>query len=270
MLVLAYKTLNTNKTMSEEISLGPIAEIRHSKESPLALTVGALFGGAAPLVNFSTVHLADLVVFDLAQKKLTVNLESPLWFMVAGSFVLSSKSVFRWAYNTFGDWVSALGLVFMLEGCLVFAPHIAMGVIALVFLVALNAAAYGSVLSLRDQKDKKAIARAAALEEQPEEQQQQLVAPQDVPVLSLTAETRAPNAVPRRKNSREDLYARAVKALCGFTSISVENLREALGVRQPTAAELMVQLERNGAVGQPDLSDYGRRPVLIRAETWSV
>jgi hypothetical protein len=269
---LAYKTLDTNKTMSEEISLGPIAEIRHSKESPLALTVGALFGGAAPLVNFSTVHLADLVVFDLAQKKLTVNLESPLWFMVAGSFVLSSKSVFRWAYSTFGDWVSALGLVFMLEGCLVFAPHIAMGVIALVFLVALNAAAYGSVLSLRDQKDKKAIARSAALEEQqPEEQQQQLVAQlQEVPVLSLTAETRAPNSAPRRKNSKEDLYARAVKALCGFTSISVENLRETLGVRQPTAAELMVQLERNGAVGQPDLSDYGRRPVLIRAETWSV
>lgn len=252
--------------MSEEISLGPIAEIRHSKESPLALTVGALFGGAAPLVNFSTVHLADLVVYDLAQKKLTVNLESPLWFMVAGSFVLSSKSVFRWAYNTFGDWVSALGLVLMLEGCLVFAPHIAMGVIALVFLVALNAAAYGSVLSLRDQKDEKAVKRAGALagssEQQPEEQQLVVVdQPQDVPVLSLPAEARA---LPRRKNAREDLYARAVKIVCKCSSISVENLREALGVRQPTAAELMVQLERNGAVGQPDLSDYGRRPVLIR------
>lgn len=265
-LVLSYKTQITHKrAMSEEISLGPIAEIRHSKESPLALTVGALFGGAAPLVNFSTVHLADLVVYDLAQKKLTVNLESPLWFMVAGSFVLSSKSVFRWAYNTFGDWVSALGLVLMLEGCLVFAPHIAMGIIALVFLVALNAAAYGSVLSLRDQKDKKAVERAAALadssEQLPEEQQLVVDQPQDVPMLSLPAEARA---LPRRKNAREDLYARAVKIVCRFSSISVENLREALGVRQPTAAELMVQLERNGAVGQPDLSDYGRRPVLIR------
>lgn len=259
--------------MSEN-AYGPIAEIRHATESPVALTVGGLFGGAAPLINYFTVHLGNLVWFDEVQKAVHVTLKSPLWFLVAGSFALSSKSVFRWARNTFGDIGSALGTVAMLEGALIFAPHPAMGVSALVFLVAINAAAYGSALGLRDQKDKALEAAAFALspEEQPEKHQ--LIAQQqNVPVLSLPSETRSPKALPVRKSSpkpaydAEDLYARAVAAVCGFSSVSVEMLRETLGIRQPTAAALMVRLERDGVVGDANPSDYGRRPVLIRAES---
>jgi hypothetical protein len=303
-LVLAYKTSITNKTMSES-SYGPIADIRHATESPLALTVGSLFGGAAPLVNYFTVHLGNLVWFDEVHKEVHVTLQSPLWFLVAGSFALSSKSVFRWARNTFGDVVSATGTVAMLEGALILAPHPAMGVSALVFLVAINAAAYGSALGLRDQKDK-AMEKAAKLalspaeqpeqqqqelvaqpqmvpveslppetralspEEQPEQQQQEVVArPQMVPVESLPPETRARKALPARKSKpvsdMDGLYEEAVTAVRACSSVSVETLREALGIRQPTAAELMARLVRNGVVGDSNPSDYGRRPVLIRS-----
>lgn len=257
-----------------ERSYGPIAEIRHATESPVALAVGGLFGAGAPLVNYFTVHLGNLVWFDEVQKQVHVTLQSPLWFLVAGSFALSSKSVYRWARNTFGDIVSAIGTVAMLEGTLIFAPHLAMGVSALVALVAINAAAYGSALGLRDQQDKamdEAGESAVSLEEQGEQQQLQEVRGASLPG------TRSPKALPRptaaRKSSSkpttasdpEALYAQAVKVVRGFSSVSTETLRESLGVRQPTAAALMARLEQDGIVGTPNPSDYSRRPVLIRA-----
>jgi len=140
-----------------ESSLGPIAELRHATRSPISLTVGATFGGAAPLINYFTVHLGNLVSFD-GELHFRGSL---LWLLVAGSFLLSSKSVFCWGRNIFGEIWSAMAMVAMLEGALILAPHWAIGRSALLFLVALNAARYGSALALRDQSDKLMEAAAA-------------------------------------------------------------------------------------------------------------
>jgi len=278
---------------------GPIAEIRLAARSPVALLVGAIYGGAAPLINYFTIHCGHLVRFDGEQVHFRW---SPLWMLVVGSFLLSSKSVFRWGVNTFGDRWSAAAMVVMLEGTLILAPHPAMGRLALAFLVALNAAAYGSVLSLRDQRDrateklspapgpaaapapKAAAAAAAAAPVAAVRLARPLpaVATASQSSSSSSSSSSRPEALPRALpvpaaepvpaqncSAGGDLYKRAVDVLwdCSWTSTS--SLQQAMGVRQPTASKLMSQLEEEGAVGKPDPANRGRRPVLLRTRTKS-
>lgn len=277
-------------------SYGPIAELRHAAKSPVALGVGMVFGGAAPLTNYFTIHLGDLVAFEAGWFR--IRWMSPLWILVAGSFALSSKSVYHWGRNIFGEWVSALAMVAMLEGALVLAPHPAIGIAALCFLVLLNAAHYGAVLALRDQADKaleavaavaaavaaassepdpsspapaEAAAAAAASVEPPASSPEPVEAATAAPTVALVTSTGSrPRALPAPSSSaREDLgdlYQRAVEFAGENVSLSTEALRRALGVRQPTAAALISRLERDGVIGAADPSDRGRRPVLAARE----
>lgn len=249
-------------------SYGPIAELRHATRSPVALAVGAAVGGAAPLTNYFTIHCGHLVRFD---GNVHIDLWSPLWVLVAGSFALSSKSVFRWAANTFGDRWSAAGIVAMLEGNLILSPHPAMGICALVFLVLLNAAAYGSALALRDQVDLIREAdeeRRLSQEERPEPEQApaRAATPAAAPVRTLPSST-LPMRLPAQRSPEKDLYGRAMEIIRQSSSTSTKSLQLALRIRQPAAAALIAQLEKDGVVGEADPSDRGRRPVLMRTES---
>lgn len=258
-----YKSQKGQQVMAPS-SFGPIAELRHAKGSPISLTVGGTFGGAAPLINYFTVHVGNLVSFD---GELHFR-GSPLWLLVAGSFLLSSKSVFCWGRNIFGEPWSALAMVAMLEGALILAPHWAIGVSALIFLVGLNAARYGSALALRDQLDQAREAADAA------ERAGSSPAPATTPsvvALANTAEEKKPRALPALTSpgcdAERDLYAGALDVAKRCASLSTETLRKELGIRQPTAAALIEQLERNGVIGRVNPSDRGRRPVLTGAES---
>jgi len=141
--------------------LGPVAQLRLARHSPISLILGALIGGAAPVTNFVTVHCGNLAWFD-GQAVRFARWDNPLWLMVAGSFLLSSKSVLLWARSTLGDWWCAVGLALMLESALVMAPHPALGWGALIFLIAINALAYGGRNALRDLRDRATVEAARA------------------------------------------------------------------------------------------------------------
>ena len=256
-----------------EHSYGPIAELRHAIKSPYALVVGALYGGAAPLLNFFTVHCAKLAEFNGE----TIHARSsPLWLLVAGSFALSSKSVYRSAKNTFEDWVSAVGMVAMLESALILGPHWAIKVSALVLLVILNASAYGSNLALRDQRDTAQDAKRVVALPVPEQAaaafpaslpiaHSALALPVGIaPALPLSPEPEPAEVLPTPSSSAADSnYDRAVELARDYPSITIEELRLALRVRQPTARALMAQLARDGVVPQINPSNRRRRPVLL-------
>lgn len=239
-------------------SFGPIAEIRNSFSSPAALAVGSAIGGAAPLVNYSTVHYGRLIWFE--QNVLHFAGWSPLWILVAGSFGLSSKSVFLWGRNTFGDAWSAAALVAMLEGTLLLAPLEEMKVSALVFLVLLNAAAYGSTLARRDKEDRARDAAKSAVGQQGVE---------ELEGVSLLNAERAQVGATEPDSAKVvpvDLYNRAIEVARKSPSLSAESLRRSLKVRQPAAAALLAQLANDGVVGDVDPADRMRRPVLLRAD----
>lgn len=230
-------------------SLGPIAELRLAVRSPVALVVGALVGGAAPLLSYRTVH--NYLIVDGR-----VEWRSVLWPLVAGALALSAKSVYRWGRQTFGDPYSAAALVAMLEGALLLSPDPLVSHTALAFLMGINAAVYGCALALQDQQDKAAAAAAVvapAAPEPPPEPVKQLPAPKPE---SSSGSSSTP------KQLAGDLYARAAELVAQHSVVSTELVRTALKVRQQTATELLRRLEADGVVGRPDPRDHHRRPVL--------
>lgn len=232
--------------------LGPIAELRTAVRSPVALVVGACVGGAAPLLSYYTVHLGHLI------EPGRVEWRSPLWALVAGAFALSSKSVYRWGRQTFGDPWSAAALVAMLEGALLLSPHPVIAKAALVFLVAINATVYGCTLALKDLEDKAAAAAvAAAVEIQPSEPLSEPARPK------LPAKTESGSSGSSTLPAvAGDLYERAVALVAKHSVVSTELVRTQLKIKQTRATELMRRLEADGVVGRPDPRDHHRRPVL--------
>lgn len=235
--------------------IGPIAELTIAIRSPCSLLVGAAVGGAAPALNYYTVHWGHLIEDG------RVEWRSPLWLLVGGAFALSSKSVYRWGRQTFGDPWSAAALVAMLEGALLLSPHPLIAQVALAYLTAINATVYGCALALQYQSyqaSKAAAAAAAAVVEAapaPAVAPPRAVLPPPKPVSNSSSS--APKPAPG------DLRERAIAAIRGQRVISTEALRTTLQVRRGAAAALLAQLEREGVVGRPDPSDHGRRPVLL-------
>lgn len=240
--------------------LDPITELTIAARSPFSLLVGAAVGGAAPALNYYTVHWGHLIEGG------RVEWRSSLWILVAGAFGLSAKSVYRWGRSTFGDPWSAAALVAMLEGALLLSPHPLIAKIALGYLMAINATVYGCALALQYQTNKATAAAAAAaaaaavVEPAPEP-----IQPPPPPVLpartvsgSSGSSTLKPSPAPRG-----DLYGRALEAIKTHRSVSTELVRTTLRIRQPVAAELLTRLEREGVLGRPDPADHGRRPVLL-------
>lgn len=249
--------------------LDPITELSTAVRSPFSLLVGATVGGAAPALNYYTVHWGHLIEGD------RVDWRSPLWVLVAGAFALSSKSVYRWGRATFGDPYSAAALVAMLEGALLLSPHPLISKIALGYLVMINATVYGCALALQYQANKAAKAAAAAAAAVVPEALTPVERPLRVleapkPVSSNSSSTSKQPILasvdPKPKTvaaPRGDLYERALEAVRSHTSVSAELLRTTLRIRQPTAAELLARLEQEGVLGRPDPADRGRRPVLL-------
>lgn len=240
--------------------LDPITELSTAMRSPFSLLVGATVGGAAPALNYYTVHWGHLI--DDGR----VDWRSRLWVLVLGAFALSAKSVYRWGRATFGDPYSAAALVAMLEGALLLSPHPLISKIALAYLVMINATVYGCALALQYQANKAAKAAAAAaaaiVETAPEPLSEPLKPDLPVRTPSSSNSSSTPKPVPAPA-PRGDLYTAALKMLRSHSSVSTEMIRTTLRIRQPTAAELLARLEREGILGSPDPTDRGRRPVLL-------
>jgi hypothetical protein len=254
--------------MDTQHDFGPIQELRFALGSKSALAVGAAMGGAAPLVNYFTVHLGELVVFDPEKHTFeAASWDNPLWLMVIGTFALSCKSVYQWGCNAYeNDRLKACGLVAMLEGALLLSPHWAIGVGALVFLVLINMAASGASIARRDLRDK-AVVEARRAPSPMVDTSVELDNPPSTAFQPETASALPELPAPALPVSRVDSPGfERLRGLWehefvqGLSAVSAKALRERFGVPHRVAAGLMEALDAEGALGEKN--SLGQRVVL--------
>jgi hypothetical protein len=256
---------------------GPIAQLRHAAESPLALILGAALGGLVPASTFVVAHVGELVRVEGGGVVLAS--WHPGWLLVLGGLLFSGKTVYAWTRAAFEDRAKALGFVVLVEGVLLLSPSPALSYVALAYLVAINALGTGAALALRHREDRAREASQRAPESSPQLVRETSPEPaRESRVAELrTSSPAVPRPLPAPKpaalpaptspDTAEDLYDRALEFARQVESLSAEALRRALRCRQPTAAALVSQLEAAGVVGAPDPADRGRRPVLLSARS---
>lgn len=252
-------------------TLGPIAQLRHAAESPLALTLGAALGGIVPASTYVVAHVGELVRVEGGGVVLAS--WHPGWLLVLGGLLFSGKTVYAWTAAAFEDRLKALGFVALVEGALLLSPSPALSYVALGYLVAINALGTGAALALRHRSDRaressqrapdhvRETSRPVRETSRPMLPAVSQPAPPAVPKVKATASL---PAVPTADTSRADgfspeLYQRAAEFTRGRETITTEELRRELSCRQPTAAALLRQLAADGVVGE---ANRGRRPVL--------
>jgi ribosomal protein S25 len=251
---------------------GPLAQLRHAAESPLALILGAALGGLVPASTYVVAHVGELVRVEGGGVLLAP--WHPGWVLVLGGLLFSGKTVYAWTRAAFEDRAKALGFVVLVEGVLLLSPSPALSYVALGYLVVINALGTGAALALRDRGDHPR--EAAANPPQPErEKSPRPVRETSRPTLPAVSQP-APPAVPKVKasaslpavltadTSRADgfspeLYQRAEDFVRARETITTEDLKRELRCRQPMAAALLRQLAAEGLVGE---AVRGRRPVL--------
>lgn len=109
-------------------------------QNRLAAALGALLGGFVPVASYVVAHHET----DLA---------APLWsqagtWFVLGGLCYSALTVYQWARRAVGHSVKAAGFVLLLEGVMVASSTTWLGLVALAYLVAINAVATACSLAL--------------------------------------------------------------------------------------------------------------------------
>jgi len=116
---------------------------------------GCILGGFVPIVVFFTSHSKAIQEATSIQQILMDY--SYLMILIIGGLAFSATSVYRWAYQAFGNsWVKAAGFVVLVEGTLTLSPNPYLAWAALVYLVIINAIATGTTLALAQGEHNKA------------------------------------------------------------------------------------------------------------------
>jgi hypothetical protein len=143
----------------ESKTLPVLAQVREAWGNKPAFILGAIGGGIAPIIAFTLLHFA-------------VKADAPLYSQVlayigTGALAFSATTVNEWFSEAFGNKVKAVGLTLAIEGTMTFAPEnlfwFSVGMLAL--LIAINAAATGSMLALKDNAYKAHRSEVEAREE---------------------------------------------------------------------------------------------------------
>jgi len=118
-------------------------------QNRVATLLGALLGGFVPVATYVVAH----------QETTT----APLWtqlpaLLVVGGLTYSALTVYRWARLAVGHPVKAAGFVLLLEGVMVASSTPWLGMVALGYLVGINAIATGCQLS-QDRKSPRSTRR---------------------------------------------------------------------------------------------------------------
>ncbi len=118
-----------------------VADVRAALDNGnrLPALLGALLGGGMPVASYQTAH------HDAAGNPW-------LWSVVAGCLLFSSLTVYAWGRAAFGSPAKALGYVLCLEVVMTFSPTEWLAVLALLFLVGINAVATGATLALGERR----------------------------------------------------------------------------------------------------------------------
>lgn len=130
---------------------GVIEQFRVAKSNRAGLIGGALLGAVVPFVTFWVSH------FELDR----ANLFSPALFLVLGGLVYSAKTVWQWGCLAFEDPWKATGFVLLIEGTMIITATLWLAVLALVYLVVINAVATGCTLTAGDKGKGKAKRRSS-------------------------------------------------------------------------------------------------------------
>lgn len=128
------------KTVKE---LGVIGQVRAAMSNPVALLIGALLGGFVPVATYCVAH-HEAKGFNLAMA------------LVFGGLVYSAKTVWAWGRLAFNCTWKATGFVLLIEGVMVTSNQAWLGLVALAYLVSINAVATGCLLAMRDAPPKAA------------------------------------------------------------------------------------------------------------------
>jgi len=120
---------------------GVVQQVRmaFSRRNRLAAGVGAALGSIVPLASY---WLAHHEVF----RSVELWTQLPAW-LVAGGLLYSALTVFAWGRAAFGSGAKALGFCVLLEGVLLSSQTTWLAVIALGYLIAINAIATGCSLA---------------------------------------------------------------------------------------------------------------------------
>jgi hypothetical protein len=132
-----------------------ISQIEIAARNPLPAVIGALIGALVPSATFMVGH------YEL------VSWTEPKSLIVLGGLVFSALTVFRWGRLAFGSAAKALGFVILAEGVMTFCSTAWLSIVALGYLVLINAIATGCTIALDAVRDRTAAASNADSPETP-------------------------------------------------------------------------------------------------------
>lgn len=232
----------------EQVEVGPIQDMRDARGSWAASLLGAAAGGFVPIESFAVMHRDAL---ELQHKVL-----------IGACLMYSSLSVWHWMKNALGQAWKAACWVVLLEGGMLFAEIPWLQLVALGFLVFINATHSASLLARRDELDKRrSTAPSAHLEETYQSSGD-----------SVESEVRGEHTAGPKLLSQplevidseiEALYERALRVVTSTGMCTVSSLKRGLNVGHRRAVWLAERLERERVVGPPEIG--GRRLILTVA-----
>jgi hypothetical protein len=121
--------------------LGVVDQCRVAARNPLPTTLGGMLGAVVPFGTYQVAH-HDLQSADWSSWGCLIPA-----LLVLGGLGYSATTVVGWGRLAFGSTVKAVGFAVLLEGLLIAQSQQWLGVVALVYLCAINAVATGVTLT---------------------------------------------------------------------------------------------------------------------------
>lgn len=126
------------------MNTGILEQWRAARRHPIAALLGGLLGGFVPLAAYRTTH-GDLQVQSMR------DLLQPLVPIVGACLLFSVRTVWQWGGAAFGERIKAACLVVAIEGMMVLSPTPWLALLALLYLICINAVATACILAHEDQ-----------------------------------------------------------------------------------------------------------------------
>jgi len=123
--------------------MGILEQMRLARAHPFASLLGAALGGFVPVAAYTIVHHELRVAGQL-------DLWRPIAVVLLACLAFSVRTVWQWGVQSFRERAKAACLVVAVEGVMVFSDTSALAVIALVYLVGINAIATACTLIAED------------------------------------------------------------------------------------------------------------------------
>lgn len=138
-------------------SIGLLEQMRTAKRHPTASVLGGALGGFVPIAAYTIVHqeLRRSGHWDLWQ---------PIAPVVAACLLFSVRTVWQWGHQSFREGFKASCLVVAIEGVMVFSATPLLCMVALAYLVAINAIATACTLVAEDRRPEPVTVTAVARE----------------------------------------------------------------------------------------------------------